>query len=64
MMLSKSQIKMMQEEMYAELVQILMDRCGYTFERLQGADTDLYYQGHGYVYSFLSNELNFGNYRK
>ena len=77
MTLNKSQIKMMQEEMYAELIQILMEEYGYTLEkamdtlynsetfaRLQNADTGLYYQSPGYVYSFLSNELIYCDYRK
>lgn len=66
----------MQEDMYAELVQILMEVYGYsqdkaletlynsdTFARLQDIDTGLYYQSTGYVYSFLKSELNFGDYR-
>lgn len=67
----------MQEDMYAELVQILMDVYGYsqdkaletlynsdTFARLQDIDTGLYYQSTGYVYSFLKSELHFGDYRR
>lgn len=67
----------MQEDMYAELVQILMEVYGYsqdkaletlynsdTFARLQDIDTGLYYQSTGYVYSFLKSELNFGDYRR
>lgn len=77
MTLTKTQIKMMQEDMYAELVQILMEVYGYsqdkaletlynsdTFARLQDIDTGLYYQSTGYVYSFLKSELNFGDYRR
>lgn len=77
MTLTKAQIKMMQEDMYAELVQILMEVYGYsqdkaletlynsdTFARLQDIDTGLYYQSTGYVYSFLKSELNFGDYRR
>ena len=77
MTLTKAQIKMIQEDMYVELVQILMETYGYTqekaletlynsdtFERLQDIGTGLYYQSTGYVYSFLRSELNFGDYRK
>ena len=77
MKLTASQIKMMQEDMYADLIQILMEKYGYTqdkamdvlynsdtFDRLQNAETGLYYQSPGYVYSFLSNELNFADFRK
>ena len=76
MKLSTGQIKMMQEDMYAELIQILMDGYGYTLEkametlynsdtfaRLQDANTGLYYQSSGYVYSFLVSELNLCDYR-
>ena len=71
MKLTEGQIKMMQEDMYAELIQILMEKYGYTLEkamdtlynsetfaRLQDADTGLYYQSPGYVYSFLNSELS------
>ena len=71
MKLTEGQIKMMQEDMYAELIQILMEKYGYTLEkamdtlynsetfaRLQNADTGLYYQSPGYVYSFLNSELS------
>lgn len=67
----------MQEEMYAELIQILMEKYAYTMEqamdaqynsetfaRLQDARTGLYYQSPGYVYSFLNNELSLCDYRK
>ena len=77
MTLNKAQIKMMQEDMYAELIQILMEEYGYTqdkametlynsdtFARLQDADTGLYYQSPGYVYSFLNSELNLCDYRR
>ena len=77
MKLSAGQIKMMQEYMYADLIQILMEEYGYTLEkametlynsetfaRLQNADTGMFYQSPGYVYSFLANELNFCDYRK
>ena len=70
MTLTKAQIKMMQEDMYAELVQILMEVYGYsqdkaletlynsdTFARLQDIDTGLYYQSTGYVYSFLKSSF-------
>lgn len=77
MKLTTQQIRMMQEDMYAELITFLMEEYGYTmekamdvlynsetFERLQNAETGLYYQSPGYVYSFLHNELNFCDYRK
>lgn len=76
MRLSRSQIKIMQEEMYADLIQLLMEKHGYsiekameilynseTFSRLQDANTGLYYQSPGYVYSFLNNELFLCDYR-
>lgn len=76
MKLSTGQIKMMQEDMYAELILMLMDGYGYTLEkametlynsdtfaRLQDANTGLYYQSSGYVYSFLVSELNLCDYR-
>lgn len=76
MKLTTGQIKMMQEDMYAELIQMLMDGYGYTLEkametlynsdtfaRLQDANTGLYYQSSGYVYSFLISELNLCDYR-
>ena len=77
MKLTAGQIKMMQEDMYADLIQLLMEEYGYTLEkamdtfynsetfaRLQNAETGLYYQSPGYVYSFLANELTYCNYRK
>lgn len=77
MKLTKEQIKIMQEDMYAELIQILMSKYGYTmdkametlcnsetFARLQDANTGLYYQSSGYVYSFLDSELGLCDYRK
>lgn len=77
MKLTEGQIKMMQEDMYAELIQILIEKYGYTLEkamdtlynsetfaRLQDANTGLYYQSPGYVYSFLNSELSFCDYRR
>ncbi len=77
MKLTTRQIKMMQEDMYADLIQLLMEGYDYTLEkametlynsetfaRLQDVETGLYYQSPGYVYSFLTNELNFCDYRK
>ena len=77
MKLTEGQIKMMQEDMYAELIQILMEQYGYTLEkaldtlynadtfaRLQDANTGLYYQSPGYVYSFLNSELSICDYRR
>lgn len=73
MKLTDAQIQMMQEDMYAELAQILMDRWQYpmdkaletlynsdTFARLQDKETGLYYQSPGYVFSFLDTELRKG----
>jgi hypothetical protein len=77
MTLTAGQIKMMQEDMYAELAQILMEKYGYTqfqalevlynsetFARLQDSNTGLYYQSTGYVYSFLNSELCLCDFRK
>ena len=77
MKLTTGQFKMMQEDMYADLIQLLMEGYDYTLEkametlynsetfaRLQDVETGLYYQSPGYVYSFLTNELNFCDYRK
>jgi hypothetical protein len=77
MTLTAGQIKMMQEDMYAELAQILMEKYGYTqfqalevlynsetFARLQDSNTGLYYQSTGYVYSFLNSELSLCDFRK
>lgn len=76
MKLTSSQIKIMQEDMYAELIQLLVEEHGYTvekamnilynsdtFARLQDANSGLYYQSLGYVYSFLNNELCLCDYR-
>ena len=65
MKLTEGQIKMMQEDMYAELIQILMEKYGYsldkamdtfynseTFACLQNHETGLYYQA--LVMSILS----------
>lgn len=77
MKLTEGQIKMMQEDMYAELILILMEEYGYTLEKamdtlynsetfakLQDANTGLYYQSTGYVYSFLNSELSLCDYRR
>ena len=71
--MTDSQIKMMQEDISASLVQMLMEQMNYsmdealdalynsdTFSRLQDSRTGLYYQSPGYVYSFLDNELTTG----
>jgi hypothetical protein len=63
----------MQEDMYASLAQLLMERWHYTmdealdtlynsdtFIRLQDKNTGLYYQSPGYVYSFLEDEMTRG----
>ena len=75
MTLTDDQIKMMQEDMYASLVQLLMNKWDYsmeeaigvlynsdTFARLQDKRTGLYYQSPGYVYSFLEHELTNGSF--
>ena len=75
MSLTEDQIKMMQEDMYASLVQLLMEKWDYsmeeaigvlynsdTFVRLQDKRTGLYYQSPGYVYSFLEHELTNGSF--
>lgn len=74
MALTDEQIKMMQEDQFAELVQILVERWHYTGEqalsflynsdtfcRLQDKRTGLYHQCPGYVYSFLENEMTHGH---
>ena len=73
MKLTDSQIKIMQEDMLADLAQMLMVQWNCpmeealetlynsdTFARLQDARTGLYYQSPGYVYSFLENEMTTG----
>lgn len=73
MKLTDSQIKIMQEDMLADLAQMLMAQWNCpmeealdtlynsdTFARLQDARTGLYYQSPGYVYSFLDNEMTTG----
>ena len=63
----------MQEDMYAVLAQLLMEKWHYsmddaletlynsdTFALVQDARTGLYYQSPGYVYSYLENELTLG----
>lgn len=75
MILTDAQIKMMQEDLYAELVALLMERWHYpmetaldtlynseTFNRLQDKNTGLYYQSPGYIYSYLENELTQGSF--
>lgn len=75
MSLTESQIKMMQEDISADLVEMLMIKwnCSMetalgmlynseTFERLQDAKTCLYIQSSGYVYSFLEQELTTGKF--
>ena len=75
MTLTDAQIRMMQEDMYASIVQLLMERWGYTMEeaigvlynsdtflRLQDKDTGFYYRSPGYVYSFLEHEMTNGSF--
>lgn len=76
MKLTNSQIKMMQEDMCAELVILLiknwncsMDEAldilynSETLKQLQNPSTGLYYQSPGYIYSFLENELTKGEFK-
>ena len=64
---------MMKEDLYSELVSLLMSKWGYTmedalntlynsdtFNRLSDTETGLYYKSPGYVYSFLENEITTG----
>ena len=64
----------MKDDLSIELVEMLIDEFHYspqealdvlytsdTFERLQDDETGLYYQSAGYVYSFLSDEINTPN---
>lgn len=73
MRLKPEQINIMQEELCAELVEILMEKWHYsmqealgvlynsdTFALIQDVGTGLYYQSAGYVYSFLEEELKTG----
>ena len=75
MTLTNAQIKVMQEDMYASIVQLLMEHWGYTMEeaigvlynsdtflRLQDKNTGFYYQSPGYVYSFLEHEMTNGTF--
>lgn len=73
MRLTPEQITILQEELCAELVEILMEEWHYsmhealsvlynsdTFALVQDTGTGLYYQSAGYVYSFLEEELRTG----
>lgn len=73
MRLKPEQITILQEELCAELVEILMDEWHYsmqealgvlynsdTFAIIQDEETGLYYQSSGYVYTFLDEELKTG----
>ncbi|MCM1491453.1 MAG: hypothetical protein NC095_11625 [Muribaculum sp.] len=73
MKLTLEQIGILQEDLTAELIEILMDEWGYsmqealnvlynsdTFAILQDPGSGLYYQSAGYVYSFLEEELKKG----
>jgi len=76
MKLTDSQIKMMQEDMCAELIVLLMKKWNFsmdealgilynseTLTQLQNPSTGLYYQSSGYIYSFLENELTKGEFK-
>lgn len=73
MRLTPGQITIMQEDLCAELVEILMDDWHYpmqkalgtlynseTFALIQDTGTGLYYQSAGYVFTFLEEELKKG----
>ncbi len=72
--LTPQQIQIMKDDLSIELIEMLIDESHYspqkaldvlytsdTFERLQDDETGLYYQSAGYVYSFLSDEINTPN---
>lgn len=73
MTLTEGQIRVMKEEITAELVEILVEKEGMTlnegldalyesdtYDRLMDTETGLYCQSAGYVYSFLEHELRWG----
>lgn len=73
-LLTPQQIQIMKDDLSIELAEMLIDEFHYspqealdvlytsdTFERLQDDETGLYYQSAGYVYSFLSDEINTPN---
>lgn len=71
--LTEEQIRLMKDDLCAELAALLMKdmHCSpaqaldllytsETFERLQDNSSGFYYQSAGYVYSFLQNEIRCG----
>ena len=73
MRVTPEQLTILQEELSADLVKILMEEWHYpmekalevyynsdTFALIQNDETGLYYQSAGYVYSFLEEELKRG----
>jgi len=69
MKLTESQIDIMKEDVFADLVSILMEEKHYPmnkamevlynsklYTKIQDSNTGLYYQSPGYVLSFLENE--------
>lgn len=73
MRLTTEQVNILQEELCAELVEILMEEWHYTmqealgvlynsdtFALIQDTETGLYYQSAGYVYAYLDEELKTG----
>lgn len=73
MRLKPEQVTILQEDLCAELVEILMNEwhCSMqealgilynsdTFSLIQDVETGLYFQSAGYVYSFLEEELKKG----
>ena len=70
MNISQAEFQNMKEEIVKDLIVRLMDEHGFTmqeafdavytsrlFEKLSNANTGLYFQSSGYVYSFLDSEL-------
>lgn len=75
MKLTEQQIKMMQEDMYVQLIELLIKRHGVTmdtainmfynsdtYDRLADKNTGLYFQSPGYVYSYLNDEITRGKF--
>lgn len=73
MRIKPEQLTILQEELSADLVKILMEEWHYSMEKaldvfynsdtfalIQNVNTGLYYQSPGYVYSFLEEELKRG----
>ena len=76
MTLTPLQIQIMKEDLYSDLIVMMMERFSYsqeeainvlynsdTFDRIADSETGLYYQSPGYVWSFLQSEIVTGDYR-